>query len=736
MADLVHRIPDSDLKSLLQTGGVPIISLRIPPWNWWNEALHGIQSKMPPISETTVFPAPLTTAASFNKTLFHTVGVAESVEARAVYNTGGNQLTDWSPNINLVRDVRWGRGAETPGECPYLTSRYAIDYVRGMQGYPPFENTNSTDRQAAPHLLRVSSCLKHFFAYDGPEDWGANGVNSSGAKTRFDFNAKVTARDLADSYLPGFEAGARPDLGAASGVMCSYNEVNGVPTCAHKDMLTAKLREQWGFRGYVVSDCGAMQCIGPSCSAGRGHCREIAPEGSAAFYACMNVSGHNYSMVPDQITASVFKAGLDINCGAYVPAHLTKALADGAVSRRDMNVALTHLFDVLFRLGLFETEAAQPLSTAGVADVGTAAHRQIALEAAVQGAVLLTNHNETLPLSVSKHQSVALVGHSECKLGPYSPEPRTNDKLHACDLADALDATAAVVTRAPTLSAACQQITSAVIGVLDTDCEGESHDRQTIGPVDADAQMLAHIAMLRKEQLCAPGMPLILVVLGACATDLTDAVASFDAILWAGAGGERGGEAIARLLYGADVPSGRLPITMYTREVEKMSLFDMNMRPSADYPGRTYRFHTGPQVFPAFHGLSYTVFSYSLAADIATALSAQSIDATLRNRSLHRFSAPRLAVVHATIRNTGRRAAPTSVLAFAAGPKAGTAGEPLRELVGFDKVWLDPKNSVVSNFDLSAWELSSTDIDGTRRATIGKWMITVADARVVLDVTK
>jgi hypothetical protein len=246
--DLVRRIPDSDLFSLLQTGGVPVISLRIPPWNWWNEALHGVQAKSPPITSTTVFPAPLTTAASFNKTLFHMVGSAEALEARAVYNLGGNQLTDWSPNINLVRDGRWGRMAETPGECPRLSAAYAIDYVRGMQGYPQYRyaaggaNSSAED---APKFLHVSSCLKHYFAYDGPED--------TGNTTRFNFDARVSARDLEDSYLPAFEAGSRPDLGAASGLMCSYNSINDVPACAHRDMLTNKLRETWKFDGYVTS---------------------------------------------------------------------------------------------------------------------------------------------------------------------------------------------------------------------------------------------------------------------------------------------------------------------------------------------------------------------------------------------------------------------------------------------------------------------------------------------------
>ena len=637
-----------------------------------------------------------------------------------------------------MRDARWGRGAETPGECPTLTSWYAINYVRGMQGYAEYNRSAPAGSQSPPRIMRASSCLKHFFAYDGPEDWGRHGVNSSGAKTRFNFDARVTEQDLADTFLPAFEAGARPDLGAASGVMCSYNSVNGIPACAHKDALTTKLRESWGFRGYVTSDCGAIECVGPSCQAGQGHCQEIAPLGTRAYYACMNASGHNYSASPDQIIADVFKAGLDINCGSFIPPHLMKALADGAITRRDMNVALTHLFDVLMRLGLFETEAAQPLHGAGVNDVGTTTHRQISLDAAVQGCVLLTNFNETLPLVRAQPlHSVAVVGQDECKLGPYAATPRSNDKAHHCTVFDGLHGIGAMaLTAVNNLSAACDQTTSEiVVAILDTNCLSESHDRQSIGPADDDAQALGHIADRRSKGTCHVAKPFVLVVLGACATDLRVAASAFDAVLWAGSGGERAGEAISRVLFGMEVPSGRLPITMYDRQIDQTSLFDMAMRPSPSrgYPGRTYRFHTGQQVFPAFHGLSYTTFSYTLRNVLVApvALTAVAINADLRNASMHRFSAPPRLTITAMVTNTGARAAPVSVLAFVAGPAAGTEGEPIRELIGFEKLQLGVGQSAEVRFPLGAWELSSVDAAGLRRATRGKWCVMVGGAKHV-----
>ena len=263
----------------------------------------------------------------------------------------------------------------------------------------------------------------------------------------------------------------------------------------------------------------------------------------------------------------MFKAGLDINCGSYIPPHLMKALADGAVTRSDMDVALTHLFDVLMRLGLFETEVAQPLRYAGVASVGSPAHRQITLEAAVQGCVLLTNNNHTLPLSRAQRPlaSVAVVGQEECKLGPYAATPRPEDRSQHCTIIDGLRRVGVTeLTAVSELSAACDQANSqVVVAVLDTNCQGESHDRQSIGPADVDARALASIEDQRNNGTCHNGKPFVLVVQGACATDLSVAASAFDAVLWAGAGGERAGEAVGRVLYGFDAPSGRLPITLY-----------------------------------------------------------------------------------------------------------------------------------------------------------------------------
>jgi hypothetical protein len=440
----------------------------------------------------------------------------------------------------------------------------------------------------------------------------------------------------------------------------------------------------------------------------------------------------------------VFKAGMDINCGNYVPPHLMKALADKVVTRSDLNAALTHLFDVLMRLGLFETEADQPFVTATPAVIGSGAHRQTALDAAVQGLVLLSNNNHTVPLAMATHgKSVSLVGADECKLGNYAAHPRQIDFQGHCSVASGLNVTGAITTsRVTNLSDACVRPASdphAVVAILDTSCLGESMDRTSIAPADKDAQALAHVLQQRQQGSCFPGKPFVLVVLGACATDLTVAAQAFDAVLWAGAGGERGGEAISRVLFGMDVPSGRLPITMFDASVDTMSLFDMRMRPdlSTGYPGRTYRFHTGKQVFPAFHGLSYTTFSYTAAAapTATTAVSAAAIDADLQNVTLHRFSSPALVTLGVTVSNTGAVDSPVSVLAFVAGPSAGKGGEPIRELVGFEKVALAQGVSATVVFKLGAWELSSTAVSGKRRAIVGHWTITVGDSELQHVVT-
>lgn len=462
----------------------------------------------------------------------------------------------------------------------------------------------------------------------------------------------------------------------------------------------------------------------------------------------MNASGHNYSTSPSQIIADVFKAGMDIDCGGYVPKHLMKALADGTVTRGDMDTALTHLFDVLFRLGLFETEASQPLRNATPAVVGSDTHRQIALEAAVQGVVLLKNENRTLPLRMARSiDTLVVVGHDECKLGPYAAVPRPEDRDEHCTITAGLNSTTAATVRHVTnLSVACEQAVgttevSAIVAVLDTDCMGESMDRTSIGPDPADAQALTHIAEQRANGTCAAsasGTPFLLVVLGACATDLTVATQAFDAVLFAGSGGERSGEAISRIIFAMDVPSGRLPITMYTQAITNSSLFDMGMRPRPqdNFPGRTYRFHTGPQVFPAFFGLSYTTFSTTIDAGSmhAQPLSLKTINNDLHNESLHRFSAPRLINIKVEVKNTGTRRASTAVLAFIAGPTAGSGGEPIRELVGLHKIWLDPFESTDLVFGLGAWELSSTDENGRRRAIAGFWTLTMGDGEASLGV--
>ncbi|MQL96769.1 hypothetical protein Taro_029446 [Colocasia esculenta] len=248
--DVVSRLTLQEKISQLGNTAAGVPRLGIPPYQWWSESLHGVSNSGPGVSfngvlrSATSFPQVILTAASFNPRLWYLIGQAIGTEARAVYNVGeAKGLTFWSPNINIFRDPRWGRGQETPGEDPMTTSKYAVAYVRGLQGDTYQGGSLGTG-------LKASACCKHFTAYD-LDRW--KGV------TRYGFNAVVSAQDLEDTYQPPFRSCVVE--GRASGIMCSYNRVNGVPTCADYNLLSRTARGSWGFYGYITSDCDAVQVM-------------------------------------------------------------------------------------------------------------------------------------------------------------------------------------------------------------------------------------------------------------------------------------------------------------------------------------------------------------------------------------------------------------------------------------------------------------------------------------------
>jgi beta-glucosidase len=355
--DLVSRMTRDEKIAQMQDESPAIPRLGIPVYHWANEALHGVALA----GKATVFPQAIGLAATWDARLVHGVADVISTEARAKHNDAvqrGNfgehyGLNFWSPNINIFRDPRWGRGQETYGEDPFLTARMAVSFVTGMQGNDP-------------RYLKVVSTPKHFAVHSGPEVW------------RSHFNARPSAHDLADTYTPAFR-GAIVE-GKADSVMCAYNSVDGIPACANEKLLTL-LRDQWGFRGYVVSDCGAVGDI----------YRE-----------------HGYVVSLPQAAALALRAGTDLTCGDEFGA-LGYALSDRLISRQDLDRAVKRLFEARFRLGMFDPPERVPWSRLTLADNDTEEHRKMALDAARESIVLLKNERGTLPLK-SGIKTIAVLG--------------------------------------------------------------------------------------------------------------------------------------------------------------------------------------------------------------------------------------------------------------------------------------------------------------------------------------
>ncbi len=356
--DLVGRMTLEEKVSQMQDVAPAIPRLGVPAYNWWNEALHGVARN----GIATNFPQSIGLAATWDTALMSKVATVIAVEGRAKYNEAIRHddrsrfagLTFWSPNINIFRDPRWGRGMETFGEDPFLTASLGVEFVKGLQGDDP-------------HYLELVATPKHFAVHSGPEP------------TRHSVNIDVSNHDLEDTYLPAFRA-AIVD-GHADSTMCAYNAIDGTPACANSMLLQKYLRQDWGFNGYVVSDCDAVDDI---------------------------YSGHHFTGSAEQADADAVKAGTDLDCGSAYKA-LTKAVAENLLSEAEIDTAVTRLFTARMRLGMFDPPAAVPFNSIPYSEVDSAAHRELALEAARESIVLLTNRNGTLPFKPSIRK-LAVVG--------------------------------------------------------------------------------------------------------------------------------------------------------------------------------------------------------------------------------------------------------------------------------------------------------------------------------------
>ncbi|CAN6484773.1 unnamed protein product [Victoria cruziana] len=613
-----------------------------------------------------------------------------------MYNVGLAGLTFWSPNVNIFRDPRWGRGQETPGEDPLLTSKYAVHYVKGLQ------QTDSGYRDR----LKVAACCKHYTAYD-VDNW--KGV------LRYTFNAQVTKQDMEDTFQPPFESCVVD--GDVAGVMCSYNQVNGVPTCADPNLLAGTVRGKWKLNGYIVSDCDSVQVL---------------------------YTSQNYTKTAEEAAAKTIMAGLDVNCGPFLGDHTEAAVKSGILDESAVDGAVTNNIRVLMRLGFFDGDPRkQPYGKLGPRDVCTAENQELAAEAARQGIVLLKNTDGSLPLSPSRIKSLAVIGpnanSTKTMIGNYEGIP--------CKYVSPLQGLSAYTSttyEAGCLTALCPasgfQSHSAVKAASETDAtilimgadqsvEAESLDRINLTLPGQQQQLIVEVANASKG-------PVVLIIMSGGPFDISFAKASdkISSILWVGYPGEKGGAAIADIIFGRYNPSGRLPVTWYPQSfADNVPMTNMNMRPdpSTGYPGRTYRFYTGKAVYSFGDGLSYSQYNHvlvhapnhvSLALESGHPCLTQECEAV----DIAENICQELAFgIHLKVQNVGSMHGSHAVFLFFT-PPSQTGKSPMRQLIGFEKVYVTSKDEKLVQFQVNVCkDLSTVNELGERKLLLGSHVLQV-----------
>ena len=567
--ELVSKMTLEEKASQLKYDAPAIDRLGIPAYNWWNEVLHGVARA----GTATVFPQAIGLAAMFDEDLQEEIASVIAREARAKYNGQSRHgdrdiykgLTVWSPNINIFRDPRWGRGHETYGEDPYLTSRLGVRFIKGLQGDGKY--------------LKVAACSKHFAVHSGPE------------AVRHHFDAKANAKDLNETYLPAFEATVKE--AEVESVMGAYNRVNGEPACGSETLLKKTLREKWGFRGHVVSDCWAIR----------------------DFH-----ENHKVTATAPESAALAMKNGCDLNCGnTYL--HMLEAFQEGLVTEEQITTACERLFTTRFLLGLFADDC--EYDRIPVTDTDTDEHAALALKAAEKSMVLLENDG-TLPLNPETIRTIAVIGPNADSVmaleGNYNGTSSRyvtflaglrayaerhgirvlyslgshlfKDRTSNLAMADDRLAEAAMYAEIADVTIACVGLDAGLEGEEgDTGNEYFSGDKNDLLIPESQRKLLKTLEKSAKK----------LVTVIAAGSSLN--VAEGNAKVFAWYPGQAGGTALAELLFGEKNFSGHLPLTFY-RDVNDLPDFE-------DYSmvNRTYRYFTGKPLYPFGFGLSYTSFA-------------------------------------------------------------------------------------------------------------------------------
>tara|TARA_X000000950_G_scaffold80840_1_gene101614 strand:- start:2096 stop:4123 length:2028 start_codon:yes stop_codon:yes gene_type:complete len=553
---------------LMSTPGIP--RLKIPPYDYWNEALHGVGRS----GKATIFPQAIGLAATFDDKLIYDISSAISDEARAMFNvsqTAGNYnrysgLTFWTPNINIFRDPRWGRGQETYGEDPYLTSIIGVAFVNGLQG----DN---------PKYLKTAATAKHFAVHSGPE------------KLRHEFDAIVSKKDLYETYLPAFEALVKANV---ESVMCAYNRINGEPACASNTLLGEILLDKWSFTGHIVSDCWAL----------------------VDFYSEI---GHGTVTNKVEAAALALESGVNVNCGDTYSA-LKVAVEEGLVNESLINERLKPLLKTRFKLGLFDPLELNPYNRISYDVVDSKENRALARKAAVRSTVLLKN-NGVLPLKNDLNRYYVVGPNSasiDALLGNYFGV-NSNIVTFLEGITDAVAPSSQVQYSPGTTldrknvnpvdwssgGAAEADVTIVAMGLtrhIEGE-EGESISSPYFGDridYNIPENQLEYLRKIKSHD-----KPVIVIITGGSPMNLTEVHELADAVLLAWYPGEEGGNAIADIIFGKASPSGKLPITFPKSLDQLPSYEDYSMK------GRTYRYMTNEPMYPFGFGLSYSSFSFS-----------------------------------------------------------------------------------------------------------------------------
>jgi beta-glucosidase len=665
--DLVGRLTLEEKVSLMSHPAQGVSRLNIPAYNYWSEALHGVARN----GRATVFPQVIGMAATWDKEMIYHVASAIGDEGRAKYHAALRRngytdqyqgLTFWSPNVNIFRDPRWGRGQETWGEDPFLTGEMASAFVKGLQG-------------DHPKYLKAAACAKHYAVHSGPE------------KDRHIFNAIVTKRELYDTYLRAFKKLVTE--AKVESVMGAYNRTLGEVCCGSQLLIKEILRGEWKFQGHFVSDCGAL----------------------SDFHL-----NHKVTKDAAESAALALQRGCDLGCD-HVFSEIPEAIRRGLITEAEVDRALERTLKTRFKLGMFDPTEEVPFASISQEVVACEEHRQLAYRTACESVVLLKNRNNILPIKPST-KKIFVTGPTatslEVLLGNYYG---FNDQMITMlegitgriPEGMGMEYTSGAMLKHPreiryTWAPGMAQSADVVIvcAGISSFLEGEEGE-SLLSPMNGDRDNISlpesQVNYLR--ELAVHGAKIVLVLTGGGPIALGEVEEMVDAILFVWYPGMEGGRAVADVLFGDVSPAGRLPVT-FPRSLDQLPAFD-----NYSMQGRTYRYMTAEPLYPFGYGLSYSSFEYSdLQLNKTTLIPGESLN------------------IRVTLHNRGDRDGAEVVQFYLSDPQASTI-VPLHHLVGFERVILQAGESCPVNFTLTAEMMSFYDDDGKLTLEPGEFRLEV-----------